>query len=91
MERLTPSDLAMLWPDDHGWPQDIGVIAILDGRSLLDGYGLRDERACPHPVRPRGADQRLRGPRESITEAGLRSIGGGVVIAHSPRQRHSRA
>jgi len=39
VERLTSSDLAMLWPDDHGWPQDIGVIAILDGRSLLDSSG----------------------------------------------------
>jgi len=39
VERLTPADLAMLWPDDHGWPQDIGVIAILDGRGLIDSHG----------------------------------------------------
>lgn len=35
-ERLTGSDMAMLWPDDLGWPQDIGVLAILEGASLTD-------------------------------------------------------
>jgi diacylglycerol O-acyltransferase / wax synthase len=30
MDRLTASDLSMLWPDDLGWPQDIGVLAVLD-------------------------------------------------------------
>jgi WS/DGAT/MGAT family acyltransferase len=29
----------MLWPDDFGWPQDIGVIAVLDGTGLLDTAG----------------------------------------------------
>jgi WS/DGAT/MGAT family acyltransferase len=36
MERLTAQDLSMLWPDEVGWPQDIGAIAILDGGGLLD-------------------------------------------------------
>jgi len=40
VERLTPADLAMLWPEDHGWPQDIGVIAILDGQTLVDSSGV---------------------------------------------------
>lgn len=41
-ERLSGSDLAMLWPDDLGWPQDIGVLAILDGEDLSDPTaGLR--------------------------------------------------
>jgi diacylglycerol O-acyltransferase / wax synthase len=39
MERLTAHDLSMLWPDDAGWPQDIGVLAILDGNPLLDANG----------------------------------------------------
>lgn len=26
----------MLWPDDLGWPQDIGVVAILDGEGMYD-------------------------------------------------------
>lgn len=33
-KRLSGGDLAMLWPDDLGWPQDIGVLAILDGEGL---------------------------------------------------------
>ena len=36
MERLTAHDLSMLWPDDLGWPQDIGALAILDGSPLPD-------------------------------------------------------
>ena len=43
-ERLSGGDLAMLWPDDLGWPQDIGVLAILDGEGLTDATaGLRIE------------------------------------------------
>lgn len=39
MDRLTAQDLSTLWPDDVGWPQDIGALAILDGRELLDSDG----------------------------------------------------
>jgi len=39
MERLTAQDLSMLWPDDVGWPQDIGALVILEGRSLLGPDG----------------------------------------------------
>jgi diacylglycerol O-acyltransferase / wax synthase len=39
MERLTAHDLTMLWPDDLGWPQDIGAVAILDGDHLTDPQG----------------------------------------------------
>ena len=35
MQRLTADDLVMLWPDTR-WPQDIGALAILDGRGLFD-------------------------------------------------------
>src|SRR5215472_355541 len=38
LERLTASDLFMLW-DDYGWSSDIGGLAILDGANLLDGEG----------------------------------------------------
>jgi diacylglycerol O-acyltransferase / wax synthase len=39
MDRLTALDLSMLWPDEFGWPQDIGGLAILDGSRLLDAGG----------------------------------------------------
>ena len=39
LERLTAQDLLMLWPDEYGWSEDIGVLAILDGARLLDGDG----------------------------------------------------
>ncbi|WP_202918506.1 wax ester/triacylglycerol synthase family O-acyltransferase [Streptomyces cavernae] len=39
MERLSPQDLMMLWPDDLGWPETIGALAILDGTGLLDPDG----------------------------------------------------
>lgn len=35
-KRLGRGDLAMLWPDDLGWPQDIGVLAVLDGAGVSD-------------------------------------------------------
>ncbi len=38
IERLSPEDLMMLWPD-HIWPQDIGVIALLGGADLFDNGG----------------------------------------------------
>jgi WS/DGAT/MGAT family acyltransferase len=37
----------MLWPEDLGWAQDIGALAILDGRRLLDADG----RLLIEPVR----------------------------------------
>ncbi|HSO55370.1 MAG TPA: wax ester/triacylglycerol synthase domain-containing protein, partial [Actinomycetes bacterium] len=39
LERLTAQDLLMLWADDFGWSEDIGVLAVLDGARLLDGDG----------------------------------------------------
>ncbi|HEY3262976.1 MAG TPA: wax ester/triacylglycerol synthase family O-acyltransferase [Pseudonocardiaceae bacterium] len=39
MERLTAQDLMSLWPDELGWPMDIGALAILDGTGLLDPDG----------------------------------------------------
>jgi WS/DGAT/MGAT family acyltransferase len=39
MDRLSAQDLMMLWPEELGWSQDIGALAILDGRGLLDAGG----------------------------------------------------
>jgi diacylglycerol O-acyltransferase / wax synthase len=39
MERLTALDLMAIWPEERGWSDDIGALAILDGGSLLDGEG----------------------------------------------------
>lgn len=48
IERLTPEDEMMLWPDEV-WPQDIGALVILDGGDLLDGHGrLRREAVVQH-------------------------------------------
>jgi diacylglycerol O-acyltransferase / wax synthase len=38
-DRLSAADLSMIWPEDFGWPQDIGAIAVLDGASLVDATG----------------------------------------------------
>ena len=38
MDRLTAEDRVMLWPDEL-WPQDLGVLALLDGERLLDARG----------------------------------------------------
>ena len=39
MDRLSAQDLMMLWPEELGWSQDIGALAILDGHGLLDADG----------------------------------------------------
>jgi diacylglycerol O-acyltransferase / wax synthase len=39
LDRLTASDMFMLMWDDYGWPNEIGVLAILDGTGLLDHDG----------------------------------------------------
>jgi diacylglycerol O-acyltransferase / wax synthase len=39
MDRLRAQDLMMVWPEELGWSQDIGAIAILDGGPLLDAGG----------------------------------------------------
>jgi diacylglycerol O-acyltransferase / wax synthase len=39
VDRLTAQDLMLLWPEEFGWSQDIGALAILDGRRLLDADG----------------------------------------------------
>jgi WS/DGAT/MGAT family acyltransferase len=53
VERLTASDLFTLWPDDFGWSQDIGVLAILDGTRLLDPDGRVRIQAIRQHIEPR--------------------------------------
>jgi diacylglycerol O-acyltransferase / wax synthase len=38
IQRLTADDRLILWPDEV-WPQDVGAVGVLDGRSLLDSDG----------------------------------------------------
>lgn len=39
MERLTAQDVMTLWPDEAGWSQDIGLVALLDACDLVDADG----------------------------------------------------
>jgi diacylglycerol O-acyltransferase / wax synthase len=39
IERLAAADLMSVWPEEKGWPQDIGALAILDGEGVLDHDG----------------------------------------------------
>lgn len=39
LDRVTAPDLMLIWPEEEGWPQEIGALAILDGRSLFDADG----------------------------------------------------
>lgn len=38
MERITAEDRLMLWPDER-WPQDVGVLAVIDGGAFLEAGG----------------------------------------------------
>ncbi len=39
LDRVTAPDLMLIWPEEEGWPQEIGALAILDGESLFDEHG----------------------------------------------------
>jgi diacylglycerol O-acyltransferase / wax synthase len=53
LDRLTAQDLIMLWPDELGWSQDIGALAILDGTRLLDRDGRVRIQAIRRQLEPR--------------------------------------
>ncbi len=53
LDRLTAQDLFMLWADDFGWSEDIGVLAILDGTQLLDSNGQVRIEAVRQQLEPR--------------------------------------
>jgi WS/DGAT/MGAT family acyltransferase len=39
LDRVTAPDLMLIWPEKEGWPQYIGALVTLHGRSLLDADG----------------------------------------------------
>lgn len=39
LDRVTAPDLMLIWPEEEGWPQEIGALATLDGGSLFDADG----------------------------------------------------
>src|SRR6266508_1221741 len=39
LDRVSVADLMLIWPEEEGWPQVIGALAILDGRSLVGTDG----------------------------------------------------
>ena len=53
MDRLSAPDLMMLWPEELGWSQDIGALAILDGTRLLDPDGQLRIEAIRRHIEPR--------------------------------------
>lgn len=59
LDRVTAPDLMLIWPEEQGWPQDIGALAILEGGSLFDAEGVfrietvRDAVACRLHLVPR--------------------------------------
>jgi diacylglycerol O-acyltransferase / wax synthase len=53
MDRLSAQDLMMLWPEELGWSQDIGALAILDGRRLLDADGRFQIETAREEIRRR--------------------------------------
>jgi WS/DGAT/MGAT family acyltransferase len=53
MQRLTAGDLNTLWPDDAGWPQDIGAVAILDAGRLPRRGGAPDLSAIRRVISSR--------------------------------------
>lgn len=52
IERLSPEDRIMLWGDEI-WPQDIGALALLDGRPLLAPDGRFRIEAVREAIEPR--------------------------------------
>ena len=40
LDRVSAADLMLIWPEEEGWPQVIGALAILDGRSLVGTDGV---------------------------------------------------
>ena len=39
LDRVTAADLMLIWPEKEGWPQVIGALAVLEGRSMVDADG----------------------------------------------------
>jgi WS/DGAT/MGAT family acyltransferase len=39
LDRVTAADLMLIWPEKEGWPQLIGALAVLEGKSMFDPDG----------------------------------------------------
>jgi diacylglycerol O-acyltransferase / wax synthase len=70
MDRLSAEDRLTLWSDER-WPQDVGVLAFLDGRNLLDPRGDLDIEVVRRALAPRlpripRLRQRLLVPRRGL-------------------------
>jgi diacylglycerol O-acyltransferase len=39
LDRVTAADLMLIWPEKEGWPQVIGALAVLEGRTMVDTDG----------------------------------------------------
>lgn len=49
MDRLSAMDLMSIWPEERGWPNDIGALVLLDGSAVSDESGrLRIEALRDH-------------------------------------------
>ncbi len=53
IERLSAQDLMMVWPEQQGWAQDIGALAVLDATTLCDADGRFSIEAAREHVRTR--------------------------------------
>ena len=76
MERLSAQDLMNLWPDELGWPMDLGALAILDGATDRPRRSLQDRD------RPRGdSSASAPGPRfRQQLYAPTRGLGGPLWV-----------
>ena len=39
LDRVSAADLMLIWPEQEGWPQVIGALAVLEGGSMVDTAG----------------------------------------------------
>jgi diacylglycerol O-acyltransferase len=39
LDRVAAPDLMLIWPEEEGWPQEIGALALLDGSSFFGADG----------------------------------------------------
>ena len=76
----------MLWPDDLGWPQDIGALAILDGNPLLDADGRFRIEAVRKAV-----ETRLHVSRGSVKRLPATTWSRRTAVGRRTGLRHCRA
>jgi diacylglycerol O-acyltransferase / wax synthase len=83
VDRLTAQDRMGLWPDELGWPEDIGAVAVLDGARLL----AADERLRLDAVREAIARHLPAVPRfRQVLHIPRRGLGGPLWVDASAFQ-----